>query len=989
MRYGCRLFNDGWEFMRLAPDAGLAELEEQTEKFVPVGIPHDWLIERADRLYEDGSGWYRRFLDWDGDPEQEVVLRFEGIYMDSTVFVNRKAASEWKYGYSTFEADITPYLSAGRNEILVRAVFRSPNSRWYSGAGIYRDVWLKLRHRAGYLVSDGTLVTVREKTEGIWELKASTEVSAKASLQERLWVEYRLTGTDTGTEVLRAARPIDGQGAEYVGDVISPEVWDINRPARYRLLVRLMCGEEEWQRESYTVGFRTIAFSPEEGFLLNHRKVKLNGVCEHHDLGCLGAAYSPAAMRRRLKLLRGMGVNALRLAHNMPAPDVMEQADEMGFLVVSEAFDMWERPKNAFDYARFFPEWWRRDVKSWVRRDRNHPSLIMWSIGNEIYDTHAGERGQELTRLLAGEVRRHDPDGHAGVTLGSNYMPWENAQKCADIVKLAGYNYAEKYYQEHHRKHPDWVIYGSETGSVVSSRGVYHFPYSSQILADEDGQCSSLGNSSTSWGARSAESCILAEREAPFSCGQFLWTGFDYIGEPTPYHTRSSYFGQLDTAGFPKDSYYIYQAAWTDWREHPMVHVFPYWDFNRGQAVDVRVCSNAPRVELFLNGKSLGSRSMDRDSGTYPQGHWQISFEPGKLCARAYDEEGNLVAQESRSSFGEAARIVMAADRNVIRGDGRDMAFVEISVLDGQGRPVENAVNRIRVSVTGKGYLAGLDNGDSTDTEEYKTDSRRLFGGRLLAVVAAGKEPGEISVTAESFGLASASLAITAEPAEVPEGTGEDAHRVRAVSGGEKSCGLPLRAVRLTAREGTLLTAEHPETEVCAALCPADASCRELIWKAVDDAGIPSPLAQVEPSEDTGRALVRALGDGRFRLRCMSRAGTEWIRVISELDFRAEGFGRRWLDPYGFIAGGLYDYSWGETGNGNEHGVATARDGETQVGFHGLDFGPFGSDLITLPIFCLDDDPCSIQIWEGMPGEEGSRLAADVIYQKPSVWNTY
>lgn len=395
----------------------------------------------------------------------------------------------------------------------------------------------------------------------------------------------------------------------------------------------------------------------------------------------------------------------------MPAPDVMEQADEMGFLVVSEAFDMWERPKNAFDYARFFPEWWRRDVKSWVRRDRNHPSLIMWSIGNEIYDTHAGERGQELTRLLAGEVRRHDPDGHAGVTLGSNYMPWENAQKCADIVKLAGYNYAEKYYQEHHRKHPDWVIYGSETGSVVSSRGVYHFPYSSQILADEDGQCSSLGNSSTSWGARSAESCILAEREAPFSCGQFLWTGFDYIGEPTPYHTRSSYFGQLDTAGFPKDSYYIYQAAWTDWREHPMVHVFPYWDFNRGQAVDVRVCSNAPRVELFLNGKSLGSRSMDRDSGTYPQGHWQISFEPGKLCARAYDEEGNLVAQESRSSFGEAARIVMAADRNVIRGDGRDMAFVEISVLDGQGRPVENAVNRIRVSVTGKGYLAGLDNG--------------------------------------------------------------------------------------------------------------------------------------------------------------------------------------------------------------------------------------------------------------------------------------
>lgn len=323
----------------------------------------------------------------------------------------------------------------------------------------------------------------------------------------------------------------------------------------------------------------------------------------------------------------------------------MELADEMGLLIVSEAFDMWERSKTPYDYARFYLQWWKRDVASWVRRDRNRPSLLMWSIGNEIYDTHADSRGQELTRELQAEVLIHDPRRNAFVTIGSNYMPWENAQKCADIVKVAGYNYAEKYYEQHHREHPDWIIYGSETCSTVQSRGVYHFPLAQSVLADDDQQCSSLGNSSTSWGAKSTEVCITEDRDAAFSLGQFLWTGFDYIGEPTPYHTKNSYFGQLDTAGFPKDSYYIYQAEWTDYRTHPMVHIFPYWDFSQGQLIDVRVCSNAPRIELFMNEIPQGIVEIDHVHGHKLLGEWQLPYAEGVLRAVAYDEQGRLLPQ--------------------------------------------------------------------------------------------------------------------------------------------------------------------------------------------------------------------------------------------------------------------------------------------------------------------------------------------------------
>ena len=586
-------------------------------------------------------------------------------------------------------------------------------------------------------------------------------------------------------------------------------------------------------------------------------------------------------------------------------------------------------------------------------------------------------------------MREHDPKGNAPVTIGSNYMPWPNAQKCAELIDIVGYNYGEKFYHQHHLEHPDWVIYGSETASVVSSRGIYHFPFEASILADDDEQCSALGNSSTSWGAKSPEACIIAERDAPFSLGQFLWTGFDYIGEPTPYHTKNSYFGQLDTATFPKDSYYIYQAAWTDRRKRPVVHLFPYWDFSPGQMIDVRAATNAPRVELRLNGRPLGVRELDHERGAQLVGWWKVPYEPGVLEAIAYDEDGRVIATDVRRSFGDAKRIRLRADKPMLAADGTDLTFVEIGMEDGDGNPVENAVNRVRVDVSGAGRLVGLDNGDSTDYDPYKGVSRRLFSGKLMAIIAAGTEPGPVRVEVSSPGLETAVLELEAiVPAGgAPKGvSARMANRpLPVVTGREDE--VPVRKIELVSAAGQRFDPTLREIVVEARLHPENASYRDVEWRVVNDAGIDSNLAKVEA--DGLVAKVTALGDGNFRLRCMSRNGTDKIRLIASLEFKVEGLGPAYKDPYGFIAGGLYDEAAGEAGNGNERGVATARDGETVVCWRGIDFGPVGSDTITIPIFALTSEPYSLQIWEGMPGEEGAERLADVIYQKPSRWNVY
>ncbi|MFD0693426.1 glycoside hydrolase family 2 TIM barrel-domain containing protein [Paenibacillus sp. GCM10027628] len=979
------LFNNGWEFAKSSLDvtdsAGLS--------FEPVDLPHDWLIYNTLNLYENSIGWYRKRFTYAKETDCQILLYFDGVYMDSSVYVNQCFVGEWKYGYSSFEHEITDAIADGVNEIVVKVVHQSPNSRWYSGAGIYRNMWLKSRGR-NHIITDG-IYAAAKRVDDCWQVEIETELSLHEDVRICHRILYKGELAATATDKVAAGSAIHRQ----MLSVIRPHLWSTDEPQLYQLVTQLQQSAEDRdliviESIPQNIGFREIKLDPQLGFYLNGTRMKVNGVCEHHDLGALGAAFNKEAMRRRLRILKEMGVNAIRTAHNMPAVELMDLADEMGLLIVSEAFDMWERSKTPYDYARFFKEWSKADVKSWVKRDRNHPSLMMWSIGNEIYDTHADERGQEITRLLMDEVLKYDPKHNGKVTIGSNYMLWENAQKCADIVKVAGYNYAEKYYHKHHEEHPDWMIYGSETASIVQSRGIYRFPFEKSILADDDEQCSALGNSVTSWGAKSVEACIIAERDTPFSLGQFIWTGFDYIGEPTPYHTKNSYLGQLDTATFKKDSYFIYQSAWTDCRKKPMVHIFPYWDFNPGQLIDVRVCSNAPKIELQFNGATMGSFDIDHEHGTQLVGWWKLPYEAGELKAIAYDETGRVIATDVRRSFGDAKRIRLLPDKESLIADGADLIFLEINMEDADGNPVENASNRVRVEVTGAGRLLGLDNGDSTDYDSYKGISRRLFSGKLMAIIGALLEPGEIRVEVSSAGLESR----TAEFEVLPLRDGTSIEGVSAHTRNQElppAMGtvdeIPLRKIEIVSPSGQKLDETRKEMTVRANLFPADTSYQEVEWNIVNDAGIVSNLAVVEAFGL--EAKVTALGDGDFRLRCMSKNGTNKTKLISQLEFKAEGIGTAYKDPYGFISAGLFDYCKGEVGNGNERGVATSRDGETQVGFRHIDFGTYGSDSITIPIFALTGEAYSLQIWEGMPDEAGSKLLADVIYQKPSKWNVY
>ncbi|GAA4075457.1 glycoside hydrolase family 2 TIM barrel-domain containing protein [Amphibacillus indicireducens] len=971
------LFNQGWLFAKsdLSVDSAIGL------DFQPVEVPHDWLIFQTEDLYEHSIGWYKKTLHLD-KVNDRVILQFDGVYMDSSLYVNGQFIGEWKYGYSAFEHEITDQLINGENEILLKVVYQSPNSRWYTGAGIYRDVWLKTRSQ-NYIESDGIYITTRKEADD-WQVEVETDLQLEspAILKHELF--------DRDKKIAESTVSVSAsQKNEQRLTVEQPKVWSPESPNLYELKTTLLNQSGQVIEEiDQRVGFRTVRLDPNHGLFINDVKTQINGVCEHHDLGALGAAFNPVALRRRFKILKQMGVNGIRTAHNMPAKELMDLADEFGFLVVSEAFDMWERPKTKYDYARFFKEWAYRDVKNWVKRDRNHPSLIMWGIGNEVYDTHADELGQELTQMLKDYVEEFDPKQNAYVTFGSNYLPWENTRKAADLIKIVGYNYGDKYYHDHHDEYPDWVIYGSETVSVVQSRGIYHFPLEEPILADDDEQCSALGNSSTSWGAKSHEASIIAHRDAPYTLGQFIWTGFDYIGEPTPYHTKNSYFGQIDTATFPKDTYYIYQASWTDYKTAPMIHVFPYWDFNPGQMIDVRVASNAPKVELKLNGRSLGIKEINHQSGTELVPTWKVAYEPGEITAIAYDENDQVIATDQQKSFEDATKVVLTADKKQLIANGQDLIFVEINTEDDAGNQVKNATNRVTVDVTGAGRLVGLDNGDSTDIDQYKGISRRLFSGKLMAIIQATDEVGEIHVRVSSNHLTEANLTLEAVPnvQKVEHKINYAMNQPTPIKIGQAD-EIPVRKIELISTDGQAFSPELTETTIEATLYPADTTYREIEWSVVTDSGVKTNIATIEPNGAT--AKVTAVGDGRFRVRATTKNGTDKVKLISELDMIVAGLGEAYKNPYDFISGGLYDDHVGEVTSGNERGVATSRDGETIVGYHKIDFGKDGSDEITIPIFALSDEEYPIEIWQGKPDEADSHLLADVIYQKESRWNVY
>ena len=970
-----KLMNNGWQFLATQVGAGYEEAL-QCNQWQGVDIPHDFLIHDTHHLYKTQTGWYKRVLPVEKKAGERYILRFEGVYQDSTLFVNGKMAGEWRYGYSTFEHDITDFVQDGENLLVMQVVHESPNSRWYSGAGIYRNVYFKTVDSVRF-ASDGIYVTPEKKEMG-WDVIIDSEVLADGEFSAV--ITHTMLDAD-GNEVARVQGNADQEGilTMTIHDV-DARVWDIEDPYLYTLVSELKA-ENAVHTVSQRIGFRTVLMDTEKGFFLNGRHVKLHGVCLHHDLGALGAAVNKEATRRQMQIMKEMGVNALRTSHNMPSVEMMDICDEMGILVDSEAFDMWERPKTRFDYARFFPEWYEKDVAAWVRRDRNRPSVIMWSVGNEIYDTHASDRGQEVTRMLKTAVEKNDWRHHAPATIGSNYMPWEGGQKCADIVKVAGYNYSEHHYDNHHAQHPDWYIYGSETFSIVQSRGIYHFPLNTAILSEDDLQCSALGNSRTSWGAKTYEKCITDDRDAAFCMGQFIWTGLDYIGEPTPYHTKNSYFGTVDTAGFPKDAFWVFKSGW-DHDAAPFVHIYPYWDFNEGQLIDVQVASNAPAVRLSINGRELGTQHFDREKGLKLVGVWQLPYEKGTLLAEGLDKDGCVIASETISSFGDAAKIHLEADRTQLKSNGVDMAFVTISMVDENGMPVANANNRVRVKVAGPGRLVGLDNGDSTDMDPWKGTSRRLFSGKLLAMIAATEEAGDVTVIVESEGLAAEKLTLQAVPAEKVPGISCTYRCPESPENRE----VPIRKLALHCQGGTVLSKER-KTLVCKAdIFPKNATYSDLSWRVTTKEGIDTNLATVTFSGDT--ATVEAMGDGEFYLRCMAMNGGDHPEIISHIECKAEGLGPASIDPYEFVTGGLFTVAHGDIGTGNERGLCLATEGESAAGFENIDFGPIGSDEITIPFFTLNAAPYDISLYSGDPYSGGTKIG-DFVYQKPSIWNTY
>lgn len=695
--------------------------------------------------------------------------------MNSTVYVNGHEVGFRPYGYSSFEYDITPYVTAGDNVVAVRVDNSDqPNSRWYSGCGIYRHVWLTVTGRLR-IAHWG----VHVMTEADGRMTVSTELDGEGAAGAT--VRHTVTDAQGRSLASSSARVKASAGAKDSQRlrIKRPQLWSPENPYIYKVRTEVIVGGRTVDEVVTVTGFRSFRFDAATGFWLNGRNVKINGVCEHHDLGCLGAAFNEDAMHRKLVRLKAMGCNAIRCSHNPPAPELLTMCDTMGFIVMDESFDMWRRRKTKNDYARFFDEWHERDLSDLVRRDRNHPSVLMWSIGNEVLEQwssaeadtlsleqanlilNAGHDASTLaregemsvnsllTRHLADIVRRLDPT--RPVTAGCNEPSPDNHLFRSNALDIIGFNYHHQWIKDVPKNFPGQPFILTESVSALQTRHFYMMPSDSIYVApvewwlpytDPTFMCSAYDNMHTSWSSTHEETWDVV-KHTPYVGGQFIWTGFDYIGEPTPYAfpARSSYFGIIDLAGFPKDVYYMYQSEWT---ERPVLHLFPHWNWMEGQTVDLWCYySQADEVELFINGRSQGVRRK-ADSHQYHV-MWRVAFEPGeaKVVAR---RDGRVVAELVNRTAGAPAAVRLSVDYR-----GRDLTFINAEVVDDRGTVCPWAENMIEFSADGGAEIVATDNGCQTSMERFTAPRRKAFFGRCMVVV-----KGKGNVRARSIGLKSA-----------------------------------------------------------------------------------------------------------------------------------------------------------------------------------------------------------------------------------------
>lgn len=803
-------FDEGWKF-NLGDSAAYSQPDFNDSSWRSLNLPHDWAIE-GDFSKENpsgtgggalpgGIGWYRKTFTVPGYKEGEkVYIDFDGAYMNTTVYINGHELGTRPYGYASFSYDITPWLKEGDNVIAVKVDNSDqPNSRWYSGCGIYRHVWLR-KLDAIHVAQWGTYVTTSDITPDSATVNIATTVDNTSATDAEVTLTTRVidpqgkvAATVTATDNIAAGKSATVNQTARVAD---PQLWSLDNPALYSVVTDVAVGGKTVDTYQTTTGIRTIEFTADKGFFLNGEQVKINGVCMHHDLGALGAAVNTRAIRRQLEILQEMGVNAYRASHNPPAPEVLALCDSMGILVMDEAFDMWRKRKTERDYARFFDEWHERDLTDLVTRDRNHPSIIMWSIGNEVLEQwsdaaadtlsleeanlilnfgHGADKlakdGDEmsvnslLTVKLADIVKQLDPT--RPVTAGMNEPNPGNHLIKSGALDVIGLNYHDEWYDDAEKNYPGKPLLGSETVSALMTRGYYKNPSDSTIIApkrwdipyeDPSFACSAYDNEHVPWGTTHENS--LRRMKDDRVMGQFIWTGFDYLGEPTPYGwpARSSYFGIVDLAGFPKDVYYMYQSEWRP--DKTVLHLFPHWNWTPGQTVDLfAYYNNADEVELFVNGKSQGVRS--KGDGEYHV-MWRVPFEPGTIKAVSR-KAGKTVAEQVINTAGEPAQIRLTPDRATIAADGNDLSFVTVEILDSDGNLCPTAVNEVTFTVEGAGQNEGVDNGNPISLERFKADSRKAMAGKALLIVRNNGKKGDINVKAVSPGLSDAAVTLKAK----------------------------------------------------------------------------------------------------------------------------------------------------------------------------------------------------------------------------------
>ena len=790
-------FNSNWKFARFGAMPDGSTLAEPTKKgktpsnadfndnnWRSLDLPHDWGIEgpfRDDlprltgKLPWHGIGWYRKSFNVSPEAANERhYLDIDGAMSDSTVFVNGKKVGGWPYGYSSYRVELTEAIKPGVvNTVAIRLDNKPLTSRWYPGGGIYRDVHYVTKPKAQHIAHCGIFAQVTSLNSESATVKVTSELVDVIGSKGNNFI-YRILDTE-GNEVLWKE-----DGATTTLTISKPQLWTLEDCYLYKLEVTLL-DQDGAVRDTETVplGLRTIAFDADRGFLLNGKPTYLKGVCMHHDLGPIGTAFNVAAARRQISLLKEMGVNAIRTAHNPPAKGYVELCDEMGILLQIEAFDCWDRAKQINDYARFFKEWHERDLSLMVRNFRNNPSVIMWSIGNEIRGYQNSEQGVKMAASQRAVIRKDDTT--RPVTMGLS-VP-KAADFMHDTLDVIGLNYKPHLYAKFKEKYPKAVFYGSETSSCYSSRGEYFFPVAGGRKGWVNFQVTSYDVSCAGWGCLPDKEFALQDATQPHTCGEFVWTGFDYIGEPIPYlidssillnfhsekareeakkqiakhgkikemPSRSAYFGMFDLCGFKKDRFYLYQSRWMP--EKPMVHILPHWNWQDrvGKITPVHIYTSGDEVELFLNGKSLGRKKKGK---TDYRLRWDdVVYQPGELKAISY-KNGKKWAEKVVATTGKAAQLKLEVDRKTITADGSDLSFVTVTIADNKGVLVPRSHNKLKFEIEGPGEIIATGNGDATNHTSFNSKERKAFNGLCLVVIRSkAGQKGKIKLTAVSEGL--------------------------------------------------------------------------------------------------------------------------------------------------------------------------------------------------------------------------------------------